>query len=309
MMKKLIIITCVAILSFPSISYACDICGCGVGSYYIGILPEFKKRFIGLRYQYKGLTSHISPDGSYSYLTSKEKYQTMELWGAYNLGKRFRVLGFIPYNINERINQDVSTIKSGLGDIAMVGYYQLFSNSASVSNNKLLVHSLWIGAGVKFATGKYDPSEKTGGSGNQNNFQLGTGSTDFTLNAMYDLRIMDAGININGGYKMNTVNRYDYKYGNKMTFNLLAYYKFNIENKFTIAPNAGLLYEKAAKDLHNSQLVQESGGNSTMGIIGAEISIGKIGFGGNFQTPISQNLSGGTVYAGNRAMVHISFAF
>ena len=300
---------CVVMLSVPSITYACDICGCGVGSYYIGILPEFKKRFIGLRYQYKGLTSHISPDGSYSYLTSMEKYQTMELWGAYNLGKRFRILGFIPYNINERINQDISTMKSGLGDIALVGYYKLFSTSASMGKEKIMVHSLWIGAGVKLATGLYDPTEKTGGSGDQNNFQLGTGSTDFTLNAMYDLRIMDAGININGGYKINTVNQYSYQYGNKFTVNLLAYYKFNVKNKIIIAPNSGILYDNAAQDRNHSSTVAESGGYSMMGTIGTEISLKKIGIGGNFQVPVSQNLSSGTVRAGNRLMIHASFSF
>ena len=307
-MKKLTGILFILMVCIPSLVSACDIYGCGVGSYYIGILPEFKKRFFGIRYQYKELTTHISPDGSYSYLTTLEKYQTIEAWGAYNLGKRFRILGFIPFNINERTNQRLSSSQSGIGDIAAIGYYKLFAGSHSLPDNKLLVHSLWIGAGVKIPTGHYDPEQKLGIPGDQNNFQLGTGSTDFTMNAMYDLRIMDAGINVNGGYKINTVNRYGYQYGNKFTFNMLAYYKFNVKNAFTIAPNAGILYDHAAQDINKSYRVRESGGYSMMGTIGAEISYGKLGFGGNFQTPVSQHLAAGTVHAGNRIMMHISIS-
>jgi Putative MetA-pathway of phenol degradation len=305
-MKKIIIS---AILLFCATGvFACDICGCGVGSYYLGILPDFKKRFIGLRYQHKGLTTHISADGTVSYLTSQETYQTAELWGAFNVGKRFRIMGFVPVNFNERINQGNKTSKSGIGDIAVMGYYKVFDNSKTVSE-KLLVQSLWVGGGIKLPTGKYDPADKNISQNTQNTFQLGTASIDFTLNAMYDVRLQDAGINTNISYKVNTANKYDYQYGNKVTANILGYYKFNIKNKLTIAPNTGILYEQAQKDLNsNAHKVDESGGYSTMATLGAEFSVKQISFGGNFQTPLAQSLAGDRVKAKDRFMVHVSFS-
>ena len=57
-MKKYIITILLALFSWSAVK-ACDICGCGVGSYYLGILPEYNKRFIGLRYQHKNLTTHL----------------------------------------------------------------------------------------------------------------------------------------------------------------------------------------------------------------------------------------------------------
>lgn len=58
---------------------------------------------------------------------------------------------------------------------------------------------------------------------------------------------MDLGVNLNTSYKLNTENQYDYRYGNKFTGNLLAYYKFNIKQKIRIAPNAVDLLQKTGQ--------------------------------------------------------------
>lgn len=288
-------------------AYACDICGCGVGSYYIGLLPEFKKHFFGFRYQYKTLRTHIGADGVSSYLTSDETYQTAELWGGWNIGKRFRVLTFLPYNFDSRLNQDSTHRKNGIGDIAVVGYYELFNSRATIGDH-LLVQSLWVGGGFKLATGGYEPYERDIYASLPNTFQLGTGSTDFTLNAAYDIRFQDLGLNSNVSYKINTANKYDYRYGNKLSVNSQAYYKFNLHRVVTIVPNVGVLYERAAKDVsENKYQEDQSGGYSLMGSAGVEISFAKFSVGSNFQAPLSQRLAGGSVKAFNRAMVHVSF--
>jgi hypothetical protein len=121
---------------------------------------------------------------------------------------------------------------------------------------------------------------------------------------------MDAGINLNASYKLNTENQFEYRYGNKLTGNLLAYYKFNIQNKWRIAPNTGLILETQQKDIiYNQYEVAQSGGNLLSSVLGIEINSGKISLGANYQIPISQNLADGRVYSGNRLMTHVSFTF
>lgn len=304
-MKKMILLFIA--LTACKLAVACDICGCGVGSYYIGLLPDFKQRFAGLRYQYKTMRSHLGPGGSTSYLTTDETYQTAELWGGWNIGKKFRVLGFVPLNFSERSNQGISKSKTGLGDIAVAGYYQVFSKMQTL-NSKLLVHSLWVGGGFKLPTGKYEPAERKENEDSPNNFQLGTASVDFTLNAMYDIRLMDLGLNTNISYKLNTRNKYDYQYGNKFTANLLAYYKLRPLKDLSISPNAGILYETADKDTEQIK-VDVSGGYTLMGTAGIELSFKQYAIGGNFQPVLSQELAGIKVKAGNRAMVHLTYLF
>ncbi|MDQ8005418.1 MAG: transporter [Pedobacter sp.] len=298
-----------AILLSPLSLLACDICGCGVGSYYIGILPEYNKRFIGLRYQHKQLQTHLGAQGNVTPLTTDETYQSTELWGGWNLSKKFRVLAFVPYNFNQRSSQASSGAKDGLGDIALMGYYNLFTKSTSF-NSKLLAHSLWLGAGIKAPTGKYEPSERLAVTETPNNFQLGTASTDFTLNAAYDVRLNDLGVNLNINYKINTANKYEYRYGNKLTTNALMYYKFRLFHQLTFAPNAGILYETANKDIENSKYeVDVSGGHSASLVTGFELAMSKFSLGANYQTIVSQELANKRAKAGNRLMLHISVPF
>lgn len=304
---KRIIILLISIASFESV-WACDICGCGVGSYYVGILPEFSKKIIGVRYRYNSLVTHLGAGGSTSYLTTDETYRTAELWGGWTIGKKLRLMAYVPVSFNEKFNQGITTRKTGLGDVGVQGFYQVFDSRSTTEANKMLVHSLWVGAGVKAPTGKYEAPEKNGME-TANIFQLGTGSVDFTLNAMYDLRLQDAGINTMVSYKMNTVNGDEYRYGNKFSSSVQAYYKFRIMNKLTLAPNAGLLFESAKKDLDDGYRVDVSGGHMLLGSFGAEITFKNIAIGGNYQVPASQNLAGGFVKANNRAMMHVAFVF
>jgi len=308
-MNKKIITTLLLIIIGMTATRACDICGCGVGSYYLGILPEYNKRFLGMRYQYKNLHTHLGPNGERTPITADEIYQSAELWGGWNLGTKFRVLAFVPYNFNERKSQGGNGSKNGLGDIALMGYFKLFDHKGTLGE-RLLVQSLWIGGGIKVPTGKYEPAERTIVQESPNNFQLGTASTDFTLNAAYDIRYNDLGLNANVNYKINTENKYDYRYGNKFTANLLAYYKIRIAKVMTVAPNAGVLYETAEKDVEAGKYdVDVSGGYSLSAVAGLEAGMKGLSFGANYQNVRAQDLAAGRAYAGNRLMVHMSVPF
>lgn len=305
MIKKIILVFIVA-ASFTK-GKACEICGCGVGGNYIGILPEFRKHILGFRYRFNSLRTHIGTGGNTTYLTSEEKYNTVDLWGGWNIGKRFRIMAAVPYSYDQRNNQGNSLSKNGIGDISINGFYQLVNTRQTIFTDKLLVQTLWIGGGIKLPTGKYTPADKLNTSQNTNLFQLGTASYDFSVNAMYDVRLQDFGVNVSASYKMNTANEYSYNYGNKVNGTAQVYYKFRLNNKYTIAPNVGAMYEQSKRDIDNKLLVDISGGSLLLGSVGIETSGNKISIGANWQTPLSQNLANGFVKANNRIMVHVSF--
>ena len=309
-MKK-IALALLLLASMP-VAKACDICGCGVGGYYIGLLPDFSKRFMGVRYQFNRLTTQLDIHGNRTALTTDEKYQSMELWGAWNIGQRWRVLAILPYNFNEKYTEgnDLTRKKNGLGDVVINGYFKLFDGSQTTANSKLLVQSLWLGMGVKLPSGAYDVQEQQNAvATNPNIFQLGTGSLDFIPSLMYDIRLQDFGINANASYKINTENKDDYRYGNKFAANAAAYYKISLGMDKRLAPNLGLSYERQQKDHAMGYKVEETGGHLLNASVGLEANFKRVSVGASFQTPLNQDLGKGRIDAGNRVLTHISFAF
>lgn len=290
----------------PFLSFACDICGCGIGNNYIGILPDFQKHIIGIRYRHNSMLTHLGAGGNSTHLTTRELYHTTERWSGWNITRKIRIMASVPYSIISKSNQGQTAQKNGLGDISLTGLYELLNKRTTTRQSRLLVQSLWLGGGVKLATGSYNPADKSTGSQNLNLFQLGTGSYDFNITAMYDLRLQDAGINLNSNYKINTVNRHAYQYGNKLTLNSQVYYKFRTKHKIMIAPNAGAQFETAETDLDNHLPVFASGGNLLLGTLGMEIVFNRFSVGANYQQPLSQQLANHVAKARNRFMIHMA---
>jgi hypothetical protein len=303
-MKKLLIFF--IIFKTSTDLMACEICGCGIGNSYIGILPEFNKNIFGFRYRYNSMLTHIGVGGETTYLTTAESYRTIEAWAGINITHNFRLMGTVPYSFDERSNQGVTTTKNGLGDMSLSAFYQVIHSRKTISD-KLLVQSLWLGGGIKLPTGQYNPQSKITNVETANLFQLGTGSTDFFLTGMYDIRLQDLGMNLTGSYRINTTNAYQYQYGNKFSFSAQVYYKIRAFKALTIAPNAGMLSENGQKDLDHSISVEISGGSLLMSSLGIELAYKKIALGGNWQTPLSQNLANGIIKANDRAMIHLSY--
>lgn len=302
-MKKifLLVIICSA---FIADTKACDICGCGAGNNYVGILPEFRKRVMGLRYRYNSIKTHLGISGE-TYLTKTENYRTTELWGAWNIASKWRLMITVPYTFNERIGKDATVSDNGIGDISAGAYYQLLQHKSEDSKQHLLMQSLWIGGGVKLPTGQYKAANKD----DANFFQSGTGSTDFFAQAMYDIRRQDAGLNLNALYKVNTTNKESYRYGDRFSASAQFYYKLKAGKSFTLAPNTGLAFETSAEDYNEDIKVFASGGNVLMGTVGLECNTKSILFGANFQSPFAQDMANGFAKAQNRMMIHAAIVF
>ncbi len=287
---------------------ACDICGCGAGSNYLGILPDFNSKIAGIRYRFNEVMAHVGPGGASSFLTTQGRYYTAELWAGWTFGNKVRVMAYVPLSYNTKSNEEEGLSKAGPGDAGLQAFYRVINTKNTISQ-KLLVQDLWIGGGVKLPTGKYEPKDKETSGQSANLFQLGTGSFDFMATAMYDIRLQDAGLSLTASYKMNMTNKYDYNYGNKLSANAQLYYKFKVGKALTVSPNAGAAYETSQTDLDQQYPVYNSGGYILFGTIGTEMNYRKIAFGGNWQPPLKQDLAMGLVKAHHKMMLHVALMF
>jgi hypothetical protein len=303
-MKKLVAIIMITI-SLPFLSQACDTCDCNTGNQYIGILPGFSKYAFGLRYRYSSLHSQAHTANS-TYLTTLEKYNTVELWGAWNITKKIGITASVPYRFEEFNNQESTTSKNGLGDIYLLGYYRLFNNRHTLRSGKSLVQNLWFGVGIESPTGQYDAADKSMLNDTVNLYQLGSGSTDVPFNVIYNICLPDAGLNVSSMYKINTVNKHAYEYGNRFTINAQAYYKFSIKYKVAVMPVIGIQFENFQKSIDHHNWVEASNGNLLMGTVGIQTSFKTISIGGNFQTPLQQDVGNGMIRFNNTCMVQVS---
>ncbi len=230
----------------------------------------------------------------------------MEVWGGFAVGKRSQFLAFIPYHFNRQITDDGLKIQNGLGDITIVANYKVWESLKQ--NNNSFKQDLWLGAGVKLATGTYnidlsDPSAELGDA----NSQMGTGSTDFIANAMYNISINKIGINTTVNYKVNTVNNSHFKYGDRFSANTFAYYQAKAAKSLYFAPNIGVLYEQAAPNYLEKAKVDETGGYVSLASAGVEINYKKITIGMNVQLPFAQEYAHGQTVAKTRGLMHITF--
>jgi len=302
-MKKLLFIFIISI-SFSS-AYACSICGCGGSNFYMGLLPNFNNKFIGIRYHYAQFHTQLAND-----LTqfSNNYYNTMEVWGGWNINKKWQVLAFVPYYYNKQADDDGISYKSGLGDITLMANYQLFHSKSMNQHNKNVEQEFWIGGGIKLPTGtfKVNPNDSSTTLADIN-AQIGTGSTDFLLNAQYNVRIGFFGVSSSLNYKIGTSNSSQYKFGNKLTANSIAFYRFRTKG-IAIMPNAGIMYEHTDVNLLNKAKVEFTGSYAVSALAGVEFSFNKIAVGISAQVPFAEEFASGQTKFQFRGLAHISFA-
>jgi len=298
-MKKFVVTLSIVLFSVGGAS-ACEICGCGLGNYYIGLLPQFSHKFFGLRYQYRNFHTVMADDVTQF---SRDHYKTVEFWAGWNIGRRWHLIAIVPYNYIHQVSDDGVTNNQGIGDIAIMGNYKVFEKRSKHS----FTQQLWLGAGIKLPTGKFNIDATDPALVAVANTQTGSASTDFMLNAMYNIKIKKIGINSSASYKINTANKDNYSFGNKFSASSFVFYPI-AKKEIGIVPNVGLLYEQTASNKLVKETVAQTGGHLLSTAAGMELNYRKISIGANVQLPLQQNFSEGQTEMKLKGMMHVSFS-
>lgn len=281
-MKKVFFISLALLAAHGTMG--CDVCGCSLGGSYFGILPQFNKNFVGLRWSQARFHAYMNHQSDYlKPETSNDTYQKLELWGRYYVNKRIQLFAFIPYSFNSMRGTEQVVSSHGLGDITLIGNYLLLNTGED--KTKKFKHTWMAGAGVKLPTGDSNLEDK--GVLVNPNFQLGTGSLDFLLSTVYTLRYQKAGLSVESGYKINTRNRNDYVFGNQFHASSQIFYWQNA-GMFAFLPNAGVYFEQAAKHRDGTILQANTGGSSVQLTAGLETYVKGFTVGFTYKHPVNQ---------------------
>jgi hypothetical protein len=204
-----------------------------------------------------------------------------------------------------KTSDDGTSDSNGLGDILFLANYK------AVSEKKLgaAKQTLWLGGGIKLKTGKYqvDASDPSFTAGDFNS-QVGTGSTDFLINATHNLLWNSHGIVTNLAYRINTTNDQQFRFGNRVYINAAYFHSWPI-HLTTVRPMLGLNYLANENNHFEGQTVEGSKGFVISGLLGVNIQRNDIGLLVNGFVPIAQNLYENQTHFQSRTSVAITYSF
>lgn len=294
-MKKWILL--IWLLTTAGMAQACDVCGCSAGGSSLGLLPNYHRHFMGIRYQYRSfLSEHHDAAGVYS----TERYHTAEVWGRWVLGKRFQMFAQVPYNRYLQEQGGLTQTFTGLGDVSLIGQVVVFNTGDSLGRSWR--QGLQLGGGVKLPTGRSQAGEANP------SLLPGTGSFDFPIQGLYTLRYGKWGVNLEASYRFNTANRDEYRFGNRLNGSLRVFYAPE-KGKAIFMPNAGIQFERGETDLESGYRVSMTGGQALYALAGLEVFSGKWGLGCTYQLPLRQHIGDGYIEAKPRFSANVLFIF
>ena len=293
-MKKLFFVFTIAFLSLASESSACSFC-----NYYSGLDTGSGKNTVGIRGQYHYATYGI-PENSFIKLTHGGSdnssgipvYEWQADFARFDLHARvyplpgLQVIATLPFHMNTLTFLNQQESESALGDMTVIGMYQLFNTMTTDSG--AVRHRLFAGGGVKLPTGKSEGAAEIN-IPMSHYLYSGTGSTDYLVSVTYVGKYRKLGWNADLSYKFNGESANDYQYGN--TFNAVPrlFYEWNLKS-VKLLPHLGGVVEWGDGDTYLDKTVEETGGNLLWGSAGLDFYFGSFSLTSEVRVPVVHEL-------------------
>lgn len=291
---------------------ACDVC-----SMYLVINPTDYRNSFQLNYRFRSAEAlvkqgflnqqmHIG-SGYFSEDTFVEEYfTTYDAWGNFFLNERLQLSVNLPYNIAENyFNDSLVQEASGLGDVSALLLYQVHNTMSGADTDFRQRFS--VGGGVKLPTGNYKmilDDEPV-----QPEYQPGTGSIDFLVNAQYIMRFKNWGGTANALYQLNGENNLGYAFANGFNGAATVFYQWQTGDQTVIMPEVGLFHEFAERDTENGVHMFGTGGSSTFAQYGLRTFLGDFALSGYYFYPVNQSLNDFQLSDNPRVTVSLQYTF
>jgi hypothetical protein len=296
-MKRIFLVTLA--IFFAHIVSACDMCGGGAGSQYIGLLPGLNRNFVGVQFLTGNFTSrfpsiyHLKPRPDD---VINDSYNTIQIWGRHSIGKKYQIFAFLPYQYNVRYINGSRVFHAGIGDITILLNRTILNREIAGRH-----HTMFGGVGINLPTGGTTSFDNNAQS-QFPSMKPGTGTYDFMLNANYTIQSNKFGFNLDPSIVLTTASSDGYKFGNRFSVGAVAFYKLS-KAKFLITPQAGIKYEYATQDYYNYKQNWAniySGGGILFSSMGLQIAYRSLGlrFIGNL--PLAQHYANGRINANSK---------
>jgi hypothetical protein len=287
---------------------ACDLCSCTTSGGNSSFGDLSMSNFIGLRYIHQ---TFESKNGIFSNSpTSQESFDTYQIWGRIPLNKKLFLSAVVPYQNFTREFEGAKENIKGLGDINIMGWYQIqFYKKQSEeevrlgASKKLSNHSLNIGLGLKLPTGEFEQEL----SDNINpGFQVGTGSLDLIASVAHGYKKNNFGLVSSLSYYMKSENKNNYQFGNQFSVSTNLY--MSLQKKETlIKPFVGLSGDLYSGIKQYGEEIVDSDGSMFNGSVGSEFVKGNYLLGLKYTLPIKQDLFGGDVKSKNQIAMYFNY--
>lgn len=305
-------------------SFACD--GCNV---FVNFSPNDYKNRISLftrnrmmigEYNMFGemtMTKHASHGNDPSFWNNQviEQYNTVELRGDFYIKELWKTTVIIPFiNNHQNVGDNNRYVVNGFSDPIIMESFQIY-NSFKADDNKLFVHRLEVGVGIKLPIGQTNLAFSNGIP--NLDLQPGSGSFDYLGSLTYITKYKKLGLYANLNYKLNTYNTEDYKYGNTTNLTLNAFYQ-TIGEKISFMPSVGGYIEQMNFDQNryiqdNITTITEfrdTGGQILFANVGLKVFAGNFVLTTEFQKVLGSSLNGYTqLLTRHRVNVGLTYSF
>lgn len=267
---------------------ACNICGCGGNSLYMGMIPHYKSHMLSLRLQQMHFTiydPHLSTSSD-RILHSEDFFVRTELWGRFRLNQKWFLHASVPF---VWIGRKVETMEwnKGIGDAELMINRTLLSTGDSIMNP--VRHHLSLSVGIKMPTGAQN-------IGNTLEWlQPGSGTWDYQALLHYNMRIGRWGWMQDASFRYNTADQFQYQRGHRLLLNTRAYYQWPV-GQVVLLPATGIQYDHLGQDYSYRFAEAFTGGASLQAQIGMQLYFSRGGAGMTYQVPLWQNLNDGWSY-------------